>query len=109
MTTVDAVEGQTAPIDIQLMASSAVAGDMTGQTLGLELKGNDGVAVVTTGGKVVWLDAVNAVARFNPASNDLKASKSPYTARWSVTDAIPKTAWFPDAEPDLWVVRLPTL
>ena len=103
MSTFDLVEGQTAPVDAQLTNRSVVP-DLTGSTPELVLKGSDG-STVTTSGKVAWIDATQAQIRFSPSAGDLLAAKSPYAARWKVTDGGGKIAYWPDDEPDRWVVR----
>jgi len=107
MATVDLVEGQTAAVDVQLTNRSTVP-DLTGSTPELVLKGSDGSSV-TTSGKVSWIDPALAQVRFSPASGDLVAAKSPYAARWKLTDGGGKVAYWPDDEPDRWVVRAVTL
>lgn len=108
MTTVNIVEGQTAPVDIQLVDKvGAPIGDISGFTVEIEIKGSDGVAV-TTATKASILTPATAIVRYTPAANDFAASKSPYLARWKVTDGGGFIAFFPDEDPDKWVVRLPT-
>lgn len=101
----DLVEGQTAAVDAQLLNDGA-APDLTGCTLALELKGTDGAAVTTT---VAFRDPAVATVRYSPGALDLSAAKSPYRARWKVTDALGKIAWWPNGEPEKWIVRKPTL
>jgi hypothetical protein len=97
------VEGWTGPIDMQL-TMDGVAGNMTGTTVALVLRDNAG-ALVTLGGVSSWVDAVLAKARYAPVAADLLMSKSPYTARWKVTDATSKDVFFPNADSDVWIVR----
>jgi hypothetical protein len=98
----DVVEAWTGPLDFQLKADGVVV-NLTGLTVGLVLKDSVG-AVVTVGGTLSILDAVNGKVRFTPAATDLVVSKSPYAARIKVTDAGGKDVFFPNAAPDPWTV-----
>lgn len=82
--------------------------DATGKTVSLELKGIDGVAVVTTA-KVEWEDALLAKAIFNRLSADLTHNKSPYKARWFVTDTDGTHPYPSTRLPDDWIVVPATL
>jgi hypothetical protein len=97
------VEGWTVPLDFQLKDDN-VAVNLTGMTVALVLQDNNGV-VITPAGTTSIFDAVTGKVRFSPAAADLVASKSPYTARWKVTDGAGKVAFFPSGTDDVWIVR----
>jgi len=102
---IEVVEGWTGAIDQQLKADG-VAVDLTAMTVVLELTGNDDVAV-NTAGNVSLLDAATGKVRYFPDAADLLAAKSPYRARYKVTDGASKITYFPSASPDNWIVRKP--
>ena len=104
------VEGWTAPIDYELKRTNETTRrvetfDATGSTPGLVLVDRDGNAIDTSG-KVTWIDAANSVIRYTPAAGDLLASKSPYRARWTVTDSGAFSA-YPKGELMEWQIRTP--
>ena len=103
------VEGETKPITPTLYDGSgsdrtAVVG--TGLTLGLTVVDRNGNAVVLTG-DVSWSVAASGIAKYEPDAEDLKASGSPYSARWTVTDGNSDVAYYPNKEPEKWIVRKP--
>lgn len=90
---IDVTEGWTGDIDVQLLADGDAV-DLSGATVELVLTGRDGVAVTTTGDVTVF-DAAAGKVRYNPDAADLAAAKSPYRARYKVTDAGGKIVFFP--------------
>ncbi len=56
-------------------------------------------------GTVGTADANAGTVYFDPASSDLKASESPYSISWSVTDGAGKTAFFPRESDLIWAVK----
>jgi hypothetical protein len=108
MTTRHIVEGETQPILATLYdgsGSSRTAIDGTGLTLGLVVRDRTGAPVSMTG-KVSWDTEASGIAQFDPAASDLKAANSPYAARWSVTDGTGDVAYYPNAEAEVWKVRV---
>lgn len=99
---IEVVEGWTGPIDVQLQADG-IPPNLTGATVDLILKGKDDNAV-TTSGNVTIIDAGAAKVRYLPDAADLVAAKSPYRARYKVTDGIGKIVFFPSDRPDAWKV-----
>lgn len=81
------VEGWTEPLTYQLFneepGQDAVIADLSGKTVTLTISGCEGT-LVTTVGKVLVTDAVNGKVQFTPVTNDFKAAKSPYRARFTV-------------------------
>ena len=98
------VEGWTEVVDFQLKSDGVVV-NLTGGTVELVLKGNDGLAVDTAGNTAI-LDAANGKVRYTPDAADLTAAKSPYSARWKVTLSA-KVSFFPSGGADEWIVRSP--
>lgn len=96
------VEGWTEPIDATLIADGT-AFDGTGISVSLVLRDREGACVDVTS-KVAWISAAAGTVRFSPDVDDLKASGSPYAARWKVT-ASSKDAYFPNGTADVWTVR----
>ena len=100
-------EGWTAPIDYQLL-DDGVAVDHTGFTVALILKDAFGGAPSTTStGEVAYLTSTDAKVRYQPSSGDLRASRSPYTARFKVTDGAGKIAFYPQGAAERWDVIAP--
>jgi hypothetical protein len=100
---IEIVEGWTGDLDFQLKSDN-VAVNLTGTTVGLILQDSNGV-VITPGGTTSIVDPVLGKVRFSPAVGDLVASKSPYNARWKVTDGVGKVVFFPSGADDVWIVR----
>lgn len=98
------VDGWTEVVDFQLKSDGVVV-NLTGGTVELILKGNDGIAVDTAGNTSI-LDAVNGKVRYIPDAADLVATKSPYSARWKVTLSS-RISFFPNGGADEWIVRAP--
>lgn len=108
MTTKDFTAGDTAPQDFQLkhlnLSGDWEALDGSGLSVELDLVAADGT-VADTSTNVAWFDAPNGIVRYLPDAGDLVAAKSPYAARFKVTDGSSRVASFPDGRPDRWVVR----
>jgi hypothetical protein len=100
---VDVVEGWTAAIDMQLNADG-VAVNLTGATVELILRGVDGARVGSSGNLSI-INSTGGQVRYLPDVGDLVARRSPYRARFKVTDAAAKIAFYPSGESDSWVVR----
>lgn len=103
----DLVEGETAYVDVTLYdgegaSRTAVVG--TGLTIGMVLRDCAGALIPTTG-NVAWLVAADGTVRYSPASTDLKAARSPYEVRFSVTDGSGRVAYYPNGHADKWDVR----
>jgi len=101
------VEGETKPIDVTLYdgeGATRTAVDGSGLTVTLVLRDRSGGQVQTTG-DVAWLDQPNGVVRFSPAAADFTAARSPYQARFILTDSSSDTASYPNGKADEWVVR----
>jgi len=97
------VEGETAAKPFTLKGDD-VALDLSGMTVTLELRGRDGSSVDTTS-KVSVTSASEGQVTFAPAVGDLKASLSPYEARFVVTDGSGKVFKLPnDKKPLFWEV-----
>lgn len=97
------VEGWTGNVDAQLKADG-LAVDLTGMTLALILRDEDGTVVTTTG--VTVSSSTSGKVTYAPgSSNDLKSSKSPYSAHWKVVDGTGKIVFFPSGKADVWVVH----
>ena len=99
------VEGQTEPIDVQLLADSRPV-DLTGATPTLVLRDKDGTAVDTSGGAITILDAPAGKVRYSPPPALFEATRSPYAARWRIVDSAERVSFWPDRAADPWVVGL---
>lgn len=105
------VEGWTERIRSQLFADGSPF-DLTNYDNNLPasvtmlLFGKDRAQVNYAGqAGVVSAEAASGIVFFDPGPNDLKASLSPYTVRWKVTDSAGKVAFFPNGDPDEWDVE----
>lgn len=101
------VEAETKPIDVTLYdgeGASRAAIDGTGLTVTLVLRDRSG-GVVNVTGEVAWQTQASGIVRYSPSANDLKAERSPYEARFKVTDGSLKDAFYPNGAADVWVVR----
>lgn len=101
------VEAETKPIDVTLYdgeGASRTAIDGTGLTISLALRDRNGGLVNVTG-EVAWLTQASGVVRYSPALGDLTAERSPYAARFKVTDGSSKDAYYPNGPADVWTVR----
>lgn len=102
-------EGETKPITATLYDGSGpsrTAANLTGLTLGILIKDRRG-ADVPVSGKATIVTAADGAVKFEPAVTDFKAAASPYTATWTVTDGNSDVAWYPNQQPEKWVVRTP--
>jgi hypothetical protein len=99
----DLVEGWTGPLDFAL-STDGIALDGTGFTVTLILR-DRAQGVVNVTGEIAWLAQGGGTVRYSPSVNDLKAERSPYEARFKVTDGNGKDVYFPNADPLKWVVR----
>ena len=96
------VEGVTTALEFQLLeAGSAI--NLTGITVALLLTDKDGVDV-TTSGDVSTSDATNGKVTYTPGASDLDSTKSPYKARWRLTDGSSAISYVPSGLRDVWTV-----
>jgi len=101
------VEAETKPVDVTLYDGEGVnkvAINGTGLTVTLYLRDRNGGLVNVTG-EVAWLVAADGTVRYSPAAGDLKVERSPYAARFKVTDGSGKDAFYPNGPADVWTVR----
>lgn len=97
------VEGWTKPLDFALF-DDGTALDGTDLTVTLDLRDRTGALVPTTG-LVDWLSQSDGTVRYSPAAGDFQAARSPYAARFRVTDVDGLDAFYPNGEADVWIVR----
>lgn len=97
------IEGWTGDLDFQLKSDGVVV-NLSGMTVALILQDSNN-APVSFAGTTVILDAATGKVRFSPNAADLVAAKSPYNARWKVTDGASKIVFFPSGTDDIWTVR----
>jgi len=99
------VQGQTAPIDVQLLRDRQPL-DLSGLAPGsvtLLLRGVNGIAVETAG-DVSILEAATGKVRYTPSANAFAASPGTYSGRWRVVDGDGAVAFWPNRAVDLWIV-----
>lgn len=99
------VEGWTERIRYTLL-SDGVAQSLVGMTIALKLYTRTGLSVSLTGTGGV-INAAGGVVYYDPSPLELLSANSPYIARWEVTDSGGKKAYYPNGEPELWVVAKP--
>jgi hypothetical protein len=102
------VAGQTGNQDFQLLENDApLAVSIQGMTVALVLRDNRGELVATTGDVTVLDDGTAGTrgkVRVNLDADDVVYARSPYTARWKITDGAGKINYFPTADADTWIV-----
>lgn len=101
----DLVEGWSERIIYQLTADGSNQ-VLTGITVSLLLYDRHG-NLMTPSGSVGVVDAALGKVYFDPGPTDLVNSKSPYQVRWKATDINNKSAYFPQDQPEHWVVQKP--
>lgn len=107
MTIRNLVEGETKPIDATLYdgdGASRTAIDGTALTLAIVVHDRNG-SLVPTSGTASFRTAASGTVRYEPVATDFRAANSPYTARWKVTDTNSDDAFYPNGEPEKWVIR----
>jgi hypothetical protein len=60
---------------------------------------------VPVSGKASIVTAASGSVKFEPAASDFRAAGSPYAVTWTVTDSNSDEAWYPNKEPEWWIVR----
>lgn len=99
------VEGQTEPVDVQLLRDYDPV-DLTGLPAGsvtLVLRRKDGILVDTTD-DVEVLEALVGKVRYNPPADAFDSTQSPYVGRWRVVDTDGKIGFWPNRQIDQWIV-----
>jgi hypothetical protein len=100
-------EGETKPVYATLydgQGASRTAADLTGLTLGIRVIDRAGGRVPVSG-KASIVTAASGSVKFEPAASDFRAAGSPYAVTWTVTDSNSDEAWYPNKEPEWWIVR----
>lgn len=95
------VEGWTGPLPFTLQTDGTPL-DLTGLTVKLVLKSADGTLVYnhTTSGITVTGTTAGQL-EWAPTTSDFVSAQTPYRIRFSVTDAVSDTVYFPNDEEDL--------
>lgn len=99
------VEGWTERINYTIYADGEPQ-VLTGMTVTLLLYDKHNLPVDYDGTAGIENEATGLLY-FDPASTDLLKSKSPYYARWVVTDSGGQVAPFPSGPIERWIVRKP--
>lgn len=97
------VEGQTAPIDYQILADGS-AYSLVGSTVTVVGRKHNGTAI-SWAGSVTVTDAAQGEVRFSPDAADLVAADHVYYIRFRVVRTDGKIEYFPTGEPESWVVQ----
>jgi hypothetical protein len=99
-------EGWTAGINLICKIDGIMASSFsTGDTGSMILKAANGHVVSTTGDVVLVACSTGPYnATYTPDADDLKASRSPYSARIKVVDNTGAVQFFPHDRPDVWIV-----
>ena len=98
-------EGWTERIRYALTADDAPL-NLTGMSVALEGKDKKGHILIFTG-TIGIDDATTGIVYLDPSATDLASRFSPFTLRWKVTDTNGKVAYFPRAEPLVWIIQNP--
>lgn len=97
------VQGQTAPIDYQILADGSVY-SLVGSTVTIDALKQNGSATTWTG-SVSVTDAAQGKVRFSPEAADLVEADHVYHVRFRVVRSDGKVEYFPTGERELWVVQ----
>jgi hypothetical protein len=99
-------EGWSAAINLICKIDGIMASSFsTGDTGALILKGADGHIISTTSDVVLVACSTGPYnATYTPDADDLRAKRSPYSARIKVTDNTGAVQFFPHDKPDVWIV-----
>lgn len=100
------VDNWTGALDFQLLADGqpVIVSSSNGEVVSLVLRTRLG-SPVTPGGTVSLLASSTGGVRYTPSSSDFLAANSPYRARFKVTDGAGRIVYFPNGEPQTWLVR----
>lgn len=101
------VEGHVAQVIVTLFANGSAIDASTpsdGWRPSLLLRDRDG-GLVSLQGTVDWANASLGAVRYVPSFKDLKASRSPCTARFVLTGDAGDTVVFPNGDALIWTVR----
>lgn len=96
------VAGTTTALEFQLLEGGSAI-NLTGITVELLLTDKDGTSVTTTG-DVSVTGASTGTVTYTPDSADLDATKSPYKARWKLTDGSGNISYVPTGLRDEWSI-----
>lgn len=97
------VEGQTAPVDYQLLADGE-AYNLGGCTVSLSAFLLGGTAKTFTG-TVSTLDSATGKVRFLPDATDLLAAETGMRIRFKVVRADTKVEYFPSGMAEVWYIN----
>lgn len=103
------VSGWTDPINVQLLGDEEPI-DLTGKTVELLLYEESG-ALFAFQGIVSTPDPITGTVRFTPHEKDLRAgtSRRVLYVRWRVEESGGPVYFFPNGDPDVWIISRPTL
>lgn len=96
------IEGTTTALEFQLLENGSAI-NLTGATVELILTDKDGTAVTTTS-DITVTSATTGTVTYSPDAADLDSSKSPYRARWKITDSGGTISYVPTGHRDEWSV-----
>lgn len=97
------VSGTTADIRFQLLEAGSPI-NLLGCSVALLLSDRSGVTI-NNPGTVTITDSTNGKVSLTPTdTNVFVSSKSPYTARWKITDAAGKISYVPTGSRDIWEI-----
>jgi len=98
------VEGWTEDVDYTL-SIDGTAFNLTGHTVALQAKKQDGTVITLTGAVIVTA-ATTGKVRYNPSAGDILQANGPMLIRWKVTDGGGLIAYFPNGDPERWNVGI---
>lgn len=100
---VSIVEGWTGALPFTLLADGSPV-DLSGLTVKIVLKNAAGTTVKDTTAGITVTSATGGQVEYVPTSSSgdlFVASQTPYRVRFRVTDATPRSVYFPNDEEDL--------
>lgn len=97
------VAGTTTALRFQLLEAGSPI-NLLGCTVSLLLSDRFGTTVASPG-TVSITDSTNGKVQLAPTDTTIfDATKSPYTARWKITDASSKISYVPTGARDIWEI-----
>lgn len=97
------VAGRTTAVRFQLLEAGSPI-NLLGCTVELLLSDRTGTTV-SSPGTITVTDEADGKVELTPATTAVfDATKSPYTARWKITDASTKISYVPTGPRDIWEI-----
>jgi len=101
---IELVTGWTEEL-LYVLKNNGVAVSLSGATVALVAR-DSADNPLTLSGAVSVVDESTGQVQFAPALGDITKTHSPYRVRFKVTAADGRISYFPNKEPERWIVKL---